>query len=1515
MKRTTLLALLITLLCTMYAQTATLPYAQDFSSTTFPPQNPDWTVRDRGGQYTWLREDYGTASSYSFAYYNSVTPDDWLISPSFLFEQGHIYKIEFDIRELPHYNVVADFLSVYTMTGSTAGQCIDNNPNNILLWSGLSPQDWMRVTAVFMPSESTAGVRFIGFRHHNCTGQRAVEIDNISFFEAVPYDLGFVTFTGQTTYANGVDPYILNTRNFGSMNAAAGSYSIQFQYNLVGEAPAPLGSPITDTPALPAGETVPISIDAVSLWAFDVPVKTTYQVSAVLTYAADTILGNNTSNALTIAVYPINAGVANLMGGETELTDYYPVCWSYRYSISQTVFTAEEMGGISNYGKVLQLTMRMFDYNVPSTPFQIFLANAPADFTSYHYLDDIVSYENFTKVYEGPTFSDGHLNGVRDFTLIFGTGNGTEDFIYTGGALVMMMFKVDGQYFDYRNEWHITPTPDIRGVYLRSDSQITDPASFTQVSLAYANDGYPKSMFIFERSPQATLSGTVTSTSGAPLAGATVSLTESPTTFATTGENGEYTIAGIPLVMNTGITVTVYTYETQSIPASDINWDMDTLTATVDVQMVPLPAGLTISGYVKRGDNGEGTNGITVSLTGYTPDAQTTTSTHNASNGYFIFENLYGGHTYSITIDYPRFQTHTQDVTLVSSSVILPEIVLSEILSPPLLVTLKVDDADDSQSIVSWINPYWGFSNFSYALPVAHYGVFSYYQTIEPHTLTMVHRYAPEQIAGFNATGYNIHKIGFIPTYVQGQFIGEDDLYIVKLWITSDLNLAYPLYGQLFPVFQQTINSVSITYNEINEVVLPNEIPIPPNSQIFVGYEMISRGASAGLDPSNEVYGYSDLLRNVDGRWYNLRDTTIGAGSWCIYVTAMEPENPNAPYPPATVVFSATGIASDVTMGADSIYSDATNMVSDTINGVPTIVEIPSPKTSTDYFLGHMPNRTGTRTLNGDFEIYRMPITSNIPNTPLHTTTSAEINMAYRNMQYIDTEWETLTPNIAYRYAVKAKYHGSQYPGEYSASYPVYSNNLLRSSLVPVTINVERQGYHANGAVITVTSDNPDAPNHIYTLLSADNSSHTFTLYKDIPYNVKVAYTGSPVYNEVHIFTEMQNTLNVNLLYMQQIFNEPLDGTALPNGWVNVDADGDGFAWRPGAQYNYVFGPTGGYVVYSQTWDRNVGDLIPDNWLITSPIWLPGNSDIINLEFMIGSDYGNERLLIYIAPSDNTYPSWQTFLVNRSPVNGSAGSPDFEVLQNGVEMIDDHTFNPDNITTVVNSFYTLNYDISQFAGETVRIAFRHAFCEDNQYLKLANMAITVGNTYPLTVSGTVIDNHGVAVSGATVALSNPVPPPATTNADGSFTVTNVPSYATYNVLVSKQGYVTNTSTVIEVTGGDYVLHAPIVLTATNSDSDLTKPAVTALHSNYPNPFNPSTVISFDVAARGAVCLDIYNIKGQKVRELVDEVLESGSHTVEWNGFDDTGRAVSSGIYFYRMRAGEYVGVRKMLLMK
>jgi len=108
----------------------------------------------------------------------------------------------------------------------------------------------------------------------------------------------------------------------------------------------------------------------------------------------------------------------------------------------------------------------------------------------------------------------------------------------------------------------------------------------------------------------------------------------------------------------------------------------------------------------------------------------------------------------------------------------------------------------------------------------------------------------------------------------------------------------------------------------------------------------------------------------------------------------------------------------------------------------------------------------------------------------------------------------------------------------------------------------------------------------------------------------------------------------------------------------------------------------------------------------------------------------------------------------------------------------------------------------------------------------------------------------------------------------------------------------------------------VAVRGSDSIDDPTVPALsTALNSNYPNPFNPETTISYSLSQGENVKIEVYNVRGQLVRTLVNENKAAGHHKVVWTGVDNNNRPVSSGVYYYKMTAGKYSSSKKMILMK
>ena len=116
-------------------------------------------------------------------------------------------------------------------------------------------------------------------------------------------------------------------------------------------------------------------------------------------------------------------------------------------------------------------------------------------------------------------------------------------------------------------------------------------------------------------------------------------------------------------------------------------------------------------------------------------------------------------------------------------------------------------------------------------------------------------------------------------------------------------------------------------------------------------------------------------------------------------------------------------------------------------------------------------------------------------------------------------------------------------------------------------------------------------------------------------------------------------------------------------------------------------------------------------------------------------------------------------------------------------------------------------------------------------------------------------------------------------------------------------------------GGQVMFMELMIGSSTSSEDDSAPVLNRLLNPNYPNPFNPETNISFDMPQAGPARLDIYNVKGQLVKTLFDGTAAFGRNSMIWNGTDNSGSAVTSGVYFYRLTTTGHSETRKMMLMK
>jgi hypothetical protein len=116
--------------------------------------------------------------------------------------------------------------------------------------------------------------------------------------------------------------------------------------------------------------------------------------------------------------------------------------------------------------------------------------------------------------------------------------------------------------------------------------------------------------------------------------------------------------------------------------------------------------------------------------------------------------------------------------------------------------------------------------------------------------------------------------------------------------------------------------------------------------------------------------------------------------------------------------------------------------------------------------------------------------------------------------------------------------------------------------------------------------------------------------------------------------------------------------------------------------------------------------------------------------------------------------------------------------------------------------------------------------------------------------------------------------------------------------------------------GHYVIRLGVTSVGEkDEDKNSRLPKAFQLFQNYPNPFNAETIIKYDLPRRSKVKMKIYNLFGQEITTLLVEEKEAGSYQIRWEGKDNLGRPVASGIYLIRFEAEEFVKVRKMVVIR
>ena len=388
-------------------------------------------------------------------------------------------------------------------------------------------------------------------------------------------------------------------------------------------------------------------------------------------------------------------------------------------------------------------------------------------------------------------------------------------------------------------------------------------------------------------------------------------------------------------------------------------------------------------------------------------------------------------------------------------------------------------------------------------------------------------------------------------------------------------------------------------------------------------------------------------------------------------------------------------------------------------------------------------------------------------------------------------------------------------------------------------------------------------------------------------YEIKTVYEGG----ETSVPRVINVPVGVASIDLMTPHLQEFEETTLPSGWTTYVANATGFDW-----YTSPVGMNGGRAARS---DSRLGGntRLPDNWLITPrivvPQFFPGNG-VFTLSYFV------------------------------SALDQETGDEYYEILvsEDGVSLDSFERIFYERLEESQDAWRSRSFILPQFHGKEIHIAIRH---------------------YNSSMSSLLIDNFRLASSLPTL------PPPtnlraAVRNTGGAVSVdlswdepaTGDLALLGYHVFRNNQQITTELVTSTEYNDAnvsadrDYNYQVLAVyegnrnsvrsdrtdITTTVSDSDDTLiPLVTKLGNNFPNPFNPNTTIYFELHETTNVRLEVFNIRGQLVKTLVDGTTEAGRHHINWYGVDNSGNRASSGIYLYKLETDSHSEMRRMIMLK
>ena len=297
----------------------------------------------------------------------------------------------------------------------------------------------------------------------------------------------------------------------------------------------------------------------------------------------------------------------------------------------------------------------------------------------------------------------------------------------------------------------------------------------------------------------------------------------------------------------------------------------------------------------------------------------------------------------------------------------------------------------------------------------------------------------------------------------------------------------------------------------------------------------------------------------------------------------------------------------------------------------------------------------------------------------------------------------------------------------------------------------------------------------------------------------------------------------------------------------------------------------------------------------------------LTFEYYYQPVYTTDLQALSVSGNQSPYVGTQNAYTVTVRNNGTNPQTDYTVkLMNGTEVCDTLAGTP--LEPGATTDFVLNWTPSlvvafQLTGLVVLAGDQDSNNDLSPSLNVSVITVVYG-----TLVGVVRRMNNLPVFGATITAGAYS---TTSFASGNYTMQV--GAGTYSVTCSAPGYYTQTADNIVISQDQSTICNFTLGAVANEDNVAV--SVTALGLNLPNPFHQSTAVSYDIKGMQPVRIGIYNLKGQLIRILVNEDKSTGRYSAVWDGRDEHGQAVCSGVYYCRMQAGSYQANSRMLLLK